>query len=185
MSAQKQEQINLLPQKGFEASTTGRVLTWILSSFRVIVIVTEIIVMGAFLSRFWLDAQNSDLDDELQQKQALLTASLSFEKEFKNTQKRLKIFSDLTANEGVVTDSLQTVTKFLPQDLFLTSVRFFENSLEIQGTSPSEISIQQLIVNLLSTDKFGDISLNEIKTNAIDPNILDFTIDLSLEHGKE
>src|SRR3989304_5055627 len=94
----KEEQINLLPEKGFEQTTTGRILTWILSSFRIIVIVTEIIVMIAFLSRFWLDAQNTDLTEELQQKQAVLSASKAFDAEFKDTQKRLKVFTDLTAH---------------------------------------------------------------------------------------
>ena len=64
MSAHKKQQVNLLPEKGFTSTTTGRVLTWILSTFRIIVIVTEIIVMIAFLSRFWLDAQNTDLSEE-------------------------------------------------------------------------------------------------------------------------
>ena len=53
MSARKEE-INLLPQKGFEATTAGRILAWILSTFRIIVIITELLVMVAFLSRFWL-----------------------------------------------------------------------------------------------------------------------------------
>src|SRR3989304_5550973 len=161
MSAQKQEKINLLPEKGFETTTTGRVLAWILSSFRVIVIVTEIIVMIAFLSRFWLDAQNSDLSDDIEQKQALLTASLSFEKEFKNTQKRLKIFSDLLKQGDNISNSLTAITNYLPQDLFLKQVNYSDNLYQINGISPNESGVQQLMVNLSSSGKFSEIILNE------------------------
>jgi len=45
-----------------------------MGSFRIIVIVTEIIVMGAFLSRFWLDAQNSELDSSIKIASAQITA---------------------------------------------------------------------------------------------------------------
>ena len=91
----KKEEINLLPQKGFASTTAGRILAWILSTFRIIVIVTEIIVMVAFLSRFWLDAQNTDLDEEITQKQALIAASLGFEKRFKQTQSVVPVLMPL------------------------------------------------------------------------------------------
>ena len=181
MSAQKEEQINLLPQKGFETTTTGRVLAWILSTFRVIVIVTEIIVMIAFLSRFWLDAQNSDLDDELEQKQALLSASLSFENEFRDTQKRLTIFSQLISKQAAITSTLEQITRNLPQDILLKTVNFSDNSFQIDGVSPNETSIQQYIVNLQSTEIFSDIGVKEIKSDPKSPNTLKFSFITQLK----
>jgi hypothetical protein len=132
MAARKKEEINLLPQRGFESTTTGRILAWVLSSFRIIVIVTEIIVMVAFLSRFWLDAQNTDLTEELDRKQAVLASSLNFEKEFKDTQKRLEIYSDLTSYKLPKATIASTISQLLPPDIFLTSTinskcKFFRN----------------------------------------------------------
>jgi hypothetical protein len=177
MSARK-EQINLLPEMGFETTTTGRILSWILSTFRIIVIVTEIIVMIAFLSRFWLDAQNTDLKEEIEQKQAVLTASVSFEKNFKDTQKRLEIFSELSKEEGKVTEVLSTATSYLPlsEDLFLSSFTVNSTGIIIEGTSPNEQSIHQYIVNLVSSDKFNEIGLVSLKSNAKDPSLIDFEI---------
>lgn len=177
MAAQKkQHQINLLPEANFEITPMGRVLSWILSTFRIIVIVTEIIVMIAFLSRFWLDAQNTDLNDEIKQKTALLSASRDFEKEFENTQKRLQIFSELTKNQGVYADTLNTVVSYLPSDLYLTTTTFEESSLQIEGSSSNEISIQQLIVNLSSSGKFSDVGLIELATDPKDPYLLNFKL---------
>lgn len=177
MSAHKKHnQINLLPDISFEQTTTGRILSWILSTFRIIVIVTEIIVMVAFLSRFWLDAKNTDLNDELENKANILTASQNFELEFKNTQKRLKIFSELTKKQGVYADTLNTLISYLPSDLFLTTASFNENALHVEGSTPNEVSIQQLIVNLSSSDKFSSIDLVELKTDPKDTHLLNFKL---------
>lgn len=172
----KEEQINLLPERGFEQTTTGRILNWILSSFRVIVIITEIIVMIAFLSRFWLDAQNTDLTEEIQQKQAVLSASKDFDKEFKDTQKRLEILKNLTKGETVVSKSLSTLRSYLPDDIFLSTISFSKEALRIEGLSPNERSVQQLIVNLESTQIFREVVLIELRSDQNNTSLLKFTI---------
>lgn len=184
MSARRKEEINLLPQKGFESTTTGRILAWVLSSFRIIVIVTEIIVMIAFLSRFWLDAQNTDLSEDLKRKQAVLAASLSFEKEFKDNQKRLKVYSDLTSDKLLKVEITSTISKLLPPDIFLTSVSFKEGEIDIKGISPSERSIQQLIVNLYSEEIFIDTQLTEVVSDEEDKNLLKFGLKVLTEKEK-
>ncbi len=184
MSAQTRNQINLLPEANFEDTTTGRILSWILSTFRIIVIVTELIVMVAFLSRFWLDAQNTDLNDEIERNVAVLNSSKNFEKEFENIQKRLRVFSELTENQGIYTDALHELVSYLPPDLYLTTVTFKGDSFFIEGSTSNEISIQQLMVNLLSTEKFSEISLSELATDTKDTNLINFKLDTVLEKEK-
>lgn len=173
----KEEQINLLPERGFEQTTTGRILNWILSSFRVIVIITEIIVMIAFLSRFWLDAQNTDLSEEIQQKQAVLLASQDSEKEFKDAQKRLKVFTELTKDETVVSRSLNTIRSYLPDDIILDTISFSKDAVHIEGLSPNERAVQQLIINLDSTENFEDVSLIELKSDQNNTSLMKFNIE--------
>ncbi len=186
MTAQKKQlQINLLPEANFAYTTVGRILTWILTSFRVIVIVTEIIVMIAFLSRFWLDAKNTDLNDKIKEKSAVIRALSNFEKEFETTQNKLKVFSQITKNEGVFKDIIKTTISYLPSELFLTSLTIKEDSLEIEGITTSEISLQQLITNLNSTKKFSDISIGELGTDSKDPNILVFKLNLNISKKEE
>lgn len=175
----KDRKINLLPREEFLTSTAGRVFAWILSTFRVIVIVTEILVMLAFLSRFWLDAQNTDLDELITQKQAVLAASLDFEKEFKDTQARLAVFSEYAKEEKIVTEALEAISSSLSPDIFLSSISFTEKVVGIQGTSPGEAGIQQLIFNLSSNDKFYDVTLVDIRSEQ--EQFLIFRISLMLK----
>ena len=132
--------------------------------------------MIAFLSRFWLDAQNTDLKEELEQKQAVLSASVSFERNFRNTQKRLEIFSKLIKEEGRVSDVLNTATSYLPTDPFLTAFTVNSSGVTILGTTPNEQSIQQYIINLQVSGKFDEVGLVSLKSNAKDPSLIDFEI---------
>ncbi len=178
MAAQKRQadQINLLPQLGFQASTAGRILAWILSTFRVIVIVTEIIVMIAFLSRFWFDAQNSDLNETLLHKQAVLSASADFEAKFKDVQHRLDVYSRLDKLVGGNTKSIETVKKSIPGDVILTDILSQTTDVRVTGITPNEKSIQQMIVNLASNPMFSEVNLVEAGTKLDDPNVFNFVI---------
>ncbi len=171
----KAVQINLLQKEDFSATTAGRVLSWILSTFRIIVIVTEILVMLAFLSRFWLDAQNTDLNEQIKQKQAVLVASLPFEKDFKDTQARLKVFSDFAEEEGIIADSFATISSRLPPDILLSSIAYIEGGVEIQGFAVNEKSIQQFIVNLYDESSIEEVTLGKVAFN-LENQLLSFTL---------
>jgi Tfp pilus assembly protein PilN len=176
MTAQKKSQINLLPQKGFSSSTTGRILLWILSTFRIIVIVTEIVVMGAFLSRFWLDAQNTDLSDEIKEKQVIISSFSTTEKDFKITQKRLAVFSSLIEDKNFANTITDSVVSRLPSDTYLTGLKFTPEGLILDGTSPSERSIQQFLINLQAVDEMKNIRIQKIVTDE-DTGFLNFTFN--------
>lgn len=179
MPAKKEKEVNLLPQEEFEASTLGRILKWALSTFRIMVILTEMIVMLAFLSRFWLDARSTDLNQLIIQKEAVIAAEQDFEKEFKNTQKRLRIFANLTSIDVPFAETLKTITSYLPADSFLTSTSFNGDSYQVRGITINEISIAQFIANLKSSQKFKEVSLNGVTSSEETGSGLIFTIKLT------
>jgi Tfp pilus assembly protein PilN len=165
MSARKKDNINLLPEKGFSTTSTGQVLHWLLSSFRIIVIVTEIIVMVAFLSRFWLDARNTDLSEEIEYKQAVLSASSDFEKEYRKSHNKLAVLTDVYRDETWATRYISEIVTYQPEQIFLISFSAkSEKEIEITGTSANLGRIQQFIVNLNSVDTFKKVSLTELRS---------------------
>jgi len=174
-AAKKEFKINLLPQKEFGRSTSGRILKWALSSFRIIVIATELIVMAAFLSRFWLDANNSDLNDAISQKKAIITSFTETEKKFRTFQKQIDVFTkitSLTQKSGY----LNLITSLTPADVVLNSISGDDDSVQIIGFSDSEQNISQFIKNLSSAGKFKDVSLNKIDSGEGSSSAIVFTI---------
>ena len=179
----KQKKINLLPREEFAASNFGRVLAWLMGSFRVIVIITEMIVMGAFLSRFWLDARVSDLNDLIKQKEAVISASSDFEAEFRKTQDKLDIFSGVTNSSTLAAESVDILSSYLPGDTVLTSISLTEEVIQIKGSSANEQSVGQLIINLESSERFEDVSLIQLSTSEDQPGLLVFTLSMKSKKG--
>ena len=130
----KNKPINLLPQEEFNASTTGRVLKWATSTFRVLVIATEVVVMGAFLSRFWLDAQNSNLNNTIKVKSAQISAQSETENTFRSIQTKLNVINQIKENQKT-SEYLNKITESVPPDVTLSRVTLSDASIQIQGFS--------------------------------------------------
>ncbi len=178
MPAKKGSRINLLPQEEFEASTFGRVLTWALSSFRIIVIVTEMVVMLAFLSRFWLDARMTDLNELIKARQAAIVAQALFEKQFRLLQTRLKIF-DALSQEPSTSGMLSLIASYLPSDVFLSNLSKNGDSIQVRGLSASERSIAQFVANLEASSTFAEVTLSDVEESSEDKTLLAFTLKLT------
>ena len=174
--AVKQKNINLIPLDDFESSTTGRILKWALSSFRVMVIATELVVMSAFLSRFWLDARNSDLNEELEISKAQVGVYIDVETSFRSYQKKLKVAKAMYL-EPKMSDYMSTFSKTIPQDVSLNSVSIADNQLQLRASAFSENSIAQFLINLEKSGGFNNLNLTQISTSADNSNMTVFTIN--------
>jgi Tfp pilus assembly protein PilN len=174
----KNKSINLLPQEEFDASLLGRTLKWAMGSFRIIVIVTEIIVMGAFLSRFWLDAQNSELDSSIKIASAQITAQADFEKEFRNIQKKLNIFKQITSAPKE-SSKIDLAASKIPQDLVLSAINIQDNTVMIKGIAGSEIGISQFISNLKSDLNIKKVDLDSVGSSDQNQALITFLIKVT------
>lgn len=180
MPANKRNKINLLPQEEFESSTLGRILKWALSTFRIMVILTELIVMGAFLSRFWLDAKNSDLNDELNSSKAQVLAYSDIESSIRSNQKKLVIAKALYSQKEV-SEIIDNFTKLIPSDVSLNSIAISEGVLTIRSSSLSERSIMQFLVNLDSDIDLSDVNLSQISSSVDNDYTINFTITANVK----
>jgi Tfp pilus assembly protein PilN len=174
----KAETINLLPQEEFDVSTLGRILKWAMGTFRIIVIVTEMVVMAAFLSRFWLDAQNSDLNDTIATKTAQIASQSDFEKQFRITQNKLSIFKTL-ADSPQPSDKLNMVGSKIPPDVILTGVSVNDTSAQINGVALSEADIAQLLDSLQNEKSLKTADLGSLSTSENDPSLTVFAVNIS------
>jgi len=172
--------INLLPQEEFEASILGRILRWAMTTFRFIVIITELVVMSAFLSRFWLDAKNSDLNDTLEVKSAQISAQSDFEKDFRSLQDRLKIFKD-ASKDTKSSDTLTIISAKTPADVSLVSVSLQDKSAQVKGTSGSELGIAQFVSNLKADTAFKEVVLGQVSSSEGNSALTVFDIKITLK----
>lgn len=174
----KNKLINLLPLEEFETSPLGRILRWAMGSFRIIVIITEMVVMGAFLSRFWLDAKNSTLSDTIKIASSQIQVQSEFEKKFRGVQTKLNIFKELTSSVKA-SDRVGLVSGKTPQNITVTSIKVYDTTAEIKGDADSEASIAQLISNLKSNPEIKKIDLGALNTSENNQSIISFQITIT------
>jgi hypothetical protein len=177
MSARKNE-INLIPQDKFAASNFGRVVTWLLSTFRVMVILVEMVVMIAFLSRFWLDAKNADLSDEIKQKAAVIKASAQLESEFNLTARKVDTFTKRTQNAFTPSKYMNSIFTYLPADVSISSTTVSSTTTSVSGSAPQETNIMQFIANLNGSKKYQRPQLTSLGINP-ETGKLDFILEIT------
>ncbi len=164
MAAQKKNHINLLPQEEFESSTIGRILKWLLSTFRYIVIGTEMIVMVAFLSRFWLDARSADLINAINQKQSIISSYSTFENQFRSVQEKLKTFQRFASLNQKASPILTDISSRLPGDIILTNVMLNNSKLQITAQTANSTSASAFVNNLNSSSLLKNMALTSIES---------------------
>jgi Tfp pilus assembly protein PilN len=168
----KKSDINLLPQEEFDSSTKGRVLQWLLGAFRYIIIVTELIVIFAFVSRFYFDLRLANINEEIDQKQAYIIARGNLEQTFRQTQSRLNIFGQMTEENLKVSPVVDDIAKRLPADTALKNLVFSEDKkINIQGRAFTDRSIQQLLANLSASDFLTNLQLIQVESKIENPEI--------------
>jgi Tfp pilus assembly protein PilN len=177
-AAQKKDGINLLPREEFAGTILGRILAWAVSAFRIIVISVEMVVVLAFLSRFWLDAQATDLDEEIKKKQAIITSQAAFESDFRAVQEKLKTISSFTSQREPLS-LIALVVSHLPADVTVSTISSDANEIQVRANASSEFSIAQLITNLENEEQIEKVTLSQIGTKADSP-FINFSLDIDL-----
>lgn len=185
MAKKKNErEINLLPQEEFEASTLGRILKWLLSTFRYIVIGTEMVVMMAFLSRFWLDAKSGDLTDAITQKQAIVSSYSTFEKQFRDVQSKLTIFKNFSTNSNLTSSVITEIAAKIPSDVTIQDISINGSKVSITATTTNESSASSFVINLSASKFLTNINLISVTSSTTVSGQIDFSISAILKGVK-
>lgn len=156
--------INLLPSDEADASLKGRVVRWLLGTFRFLVIVVELVVIGGFLSRFFLDSKNSDLTDDINQKKALIESYFPFEKDFKFAQKRLDLFSTYAYSSPLFSSYIDQIVKNVPSDLQVTRITIDKGQLTLNVAGRDERSIAQFAQKLQQEPLLRTIAITGVES---------------------
>ena len=155
--------IHRLGSQDLEHTPWGRLITWATTYGRYIMITTEIVVLLAFISRFSLDRKNTDLTEELAQKQAIIQANVEFEKEIKSLQANLATTKKLLTDQAKPVRLINELETYLPPDVYLTSLEVTKNKLTIAATAGTTAGFAQFLSNLQSTKFIKNVVLGDIQ----------------------
>ncbi len=146
------KEISLLPESENVNSLSSRILKWAANAGRFIIVFTELIVVIAFISRFWLDRKNADLSEVIRQQKAIISSTREFESLFINTQKKLTDINTFYNNLPNYKDKINTIIQSAPPDVSFSSLtlKTDEKTKKIVASAVSQAFLESSIVSFLS-----------------------------------
>lgn len=172
--------INLLPREGFgEDTPLGRLLIWATTYGRYIMVLTELLVLIAFASRFSLDRKLTDLNEEIAQKQAILEVNSQLESDIRALQSQLAQVKTIINQQTIPVDILNYLQNILPTDMYFKLIDFSNNKLTVTAISGTTESFSQFLNRLTSNKKITKIEINDVKKQTLKGIEFQFTAVIS------
>lgn len=170
--------INLLPRDSFESSQVGIILSWLLSFGKWAVIVTQLIVMGAFLWRFSLDRELTDLKKSIAKNVAIIKSYEQIERDFVLTQKRLATAKTVIAQQKAITEELSTLASVTPLDVWYEKLTITPTSTTLSAYSRSLPGFSQFLSAIQKDNRYSSVSVARIQDGGVQNAQMQFEISM-------
>lgn len=173
--------VNLLPEDRFEFSRWGRFLMWTLSTGRLVVVLTELVVIGAFVSRFWFDRKLSDLRQiRMQQTAAVLAMD-----ETRVKWERLQLLADAIkkANDSNF-DAAERLTKIqslTPSGVEFESIDIGSQSAILVGHASESEVFSRLFSRIKLEESYSGVTVRRLEQSGFQPPGFDFEMEVRIK----
>lgn len=160
--AARRPHIDLLSREDFSQRAVGKLLIWILTIGRYIVIFTELIVIAGFITRVILDRNLNFINETLVEQKAILASYNPVENRFRHVHEQLDSYSRIEAGRLDTSDLLGDMVKITPVDMRFDSLNIDNEGMTIAAVvlSPSGFSV--FLKELQSIPEFSDLILESV-----------------------
>lgn len=160
-------QINLLPKNSFEFSTLGKFLSWAMTSGRVMVVLTEFVVLLSFGSRFYFDKKLNDLTEVIDQKLAQIVSYSEIETQMRSLLAKQQPVSDFLSKNIKFSQKYDDLARNIPFGVKMEKIYFDQNTMRLTGKADTEYGFALLLSNLKN---MNTLSYLNIKDTTFDQN---------------
>jgi hypothetical protein len=177
------KEISLLPDEENINSLSSRIIRYLTTVGRYIIVFTELIVIGAFLSRFWLDRKNSDLSEVIRQQKAIMQSTGNFEKDYNELKIRLETIKTFYSSQPDFKSKISSITTSTPLDIIYRTFAISQSpttgktAASISLIAYNEESIVNFISNIILNPDIASVSVNSIEKQ---PKDTKYNISISL-----
>lgn len=164
-------------------NVVDRFINWTLTVGRLVVIVTEVIALAAFLYRFSLDRQLIDLRTTIRQKQAVIELLKDNENVYRNLQNRLAVASNFGGQGKDKVAVTSDLISFAPPGLVFNNINIQDERVRV-NVNVNTVSVLSSFVNSLKTyDSIESVSIDKIE-NRPSSSVITVSITAALKPNK-
>jgi hypothetical protein len=169
--------IDLLKSQGSSQKLLAKAIKWLLSAGRYLIIFVELVVLIAFLTRFFIDAQIVQTTEEIARRVPFVEGSKPTEVLIKKTQFQLSTIRQLRANSPEFDAIIQSIADQTPGGISLSKIIFESGTdktgLTIEGEATTNLELSNFVYGLKTNNSFSDVGIINVE---LDNELLNFTI---------
>lgn len=155
-------EVELLPHEAREEKGVGRVIEYVLTFGRALLIFTEIIVIALFFFRFTLDAQITDLGEEINRNRQILQSQKDLEAKLRVASSQVNFWEKPEKEKFLPQKVLSALEQITPQSVVFSELILDQEKLSISGQVLDNASFASLISALKNSNSFSKLSIDSV-----------------------
>lgn len=173
--------MNLLPKDSFEKSVLGKVMEWALGVGKWIVIVTQLVVVGAFLMRFGLDRKLTNVRNDMQKEVDIILSYKELENDFVLAQKRISFIAPVVKRQAFLVSIVDELARSTPLDVWYERITINPASISLTGNANSIAGFSRFLNTIKRNGFFESIKIGNIESGTEKGSQIKFEIVLGYE----
>ncbi len=157
---------NLLREQKEPPTLWEKIYAWTLGTARIIVIIVELIVVGAFVTRIIIDTKAKKIDKEVKLRQATLDGLSESEFRYREIQDKLSLYTDVWQNSSNYTDVVKILENNLIVNFSDLQVSIDKGKLVIRGEGDIN-RISDLETAIKSSEMFTNVETFEVDSTTV------------------
>jgi Tfp pilus assembly protein PilN len=138
-------------------------MNWVLTAGRLIVIVTEIVAVVAFIYRFSLDEKLVNLHSAIKQKQNIVSRLKNDESKYRNLQDRIALAASFSEKGAKTSQAITDIINLIPNGTIVNNITINKDKVSININTASISSLSDFINALKSYNGIKSISIDNIE----------------------
>ena len=153
--------INLAPATQFSKSNLlDKLYIWGSSAGKILIIVTNFIIISVWLYRWDLDRRIYNLATSIEEKQLAITSISKKEESIRKIQNKLNIIREIESSKAYYSRLLENFNKTLSKDIEIDRVTFPSVKIvNISASAKDGTAFGLYIAELIKTDSIEDVTL--------------------------
>lgn len=153
--------INLVKNK--QIPLIDKFMNWALTVGRLIVIMTEVVAVAAFVYRFSLDERLIDLHSAIKQKQNIISALKNDENKYRNLQDRIAIASTFSEKAAKFNRTIEDIISLIPNQVKINDLIWSKDRVKIDIDVVSIVSLADFINSLKNYPDTKAVSIDSLE----------------------